>query len=153
MKSAILYCFVMVAMVTVACGKSEKLNETAIKSAIETVMKQQVEGWNEGSPEKFMAGYEKSETLRYVSGGHVAFGWQTLLERYKQGYPDKAAMGKLSFTETDITVLAANAALVFGKWALQRKQDQPWGYFTLLFRKTEAGWRIVHDHTSSAQEK
>ena len=41
-------------------------------------------------------------------------------------------------------------AVVIGRWALQREKDNPHGRFTLLFRKFKEGWRVVHDHTSSA---
>jgi ketosteroid isomerase-like protein len=37
-----------------------------------------------------------------------------------------------------------------GRWQLAREADTPHGRFTLIFRRTAAGWRIVHDHTSSA---
>jgi ketosteroid isomerase-like protein len=57
-------------------------------------------------------------------------------------------MGQLSFSDIDITVLAPDAALAFGHWHLKRGNDQTGGVFTLLFRKTNAGWRIVHDHSS-----
>ncbi|MBA3248624.1 MAG: nuclear transport factor 2 family protein, partial [Pyrinomonadaceae bacterium] len=33
---------------------------------------------------------------------------------------------------------------------LTRANDNPRGRFTLLLRRTAQGWRIVHDHTSSA---
>jgi ketosteroid isomerase-like protein len=52
-----------------------------------------------------------------------------------------------------VSALADDAALVFGRWRLQREKDEPSGLFTLVFRKTPAGWRIVHDHTSSAEKK
>jgi len=51
----------------------------------------------------------------------------------------------------DITLLSETSALVFGKWELERDADHPWGLFTLIFRKTPCGWRIVHDHTSSGE--
>jgi ketosteroid isomerase-like protein len=37
-----------------------------------------------------------------------------------------------------------------GRFQLAREGDEPRGRFTLIFRRTVAGWRIVHDHTSSA---
>jgi beta-aspartyl-peptidase (threonine type) len=40
--------------------------------------------------------------------------------------------------------------MAVGRWRLKRNKDQPHGRFTLLFRKLPEGWRIVHDHTSSA---
>jgi ketosteroid isomerase-like protein len=59
-------------------------------------------------------------------------------------------MGVLSFSNVEITPVSADAAVVLGRWQLKRAQDQPHGYFTLIFRKTTEGWRIVHDHTSAA---
>jgi len=60
-------------------------------------------------------------------------------------------MGHLAFSEVQVDVLDANAALVFGHWKLERAADSPSGLFTLLFRQTAEGWRIIDDHTSSAE--
>ncbi|MFQ5585126.1 MAG: nuclear transport factor 2 family protein, partial [Calditrichia bacterium] len=76
----------------------------------------------------------------------------TVHDRYQKRYSDSAKMGRLYFSDIDITVLSPGAAMVFGKWQLDRENDQPGGLFTLLFRKTAAGWRIVHDHTSSSSK-
>jgi ketosteroid isomerase-like protein len=46
-------------------------------------------------------------------------------------------------------MLGDEHALVRGRFRLQMKNDAPTGIFTLILRKTPAGWRIVHDHTSS----
>ena len=97
-----------------------------------------------------MAGYAKTPALRFASGGAITYGWQETLDRYEQHYPDRAAMGTLTFSDLDITVLAPDAALVFGRWRLKTEQGEPNGLFTLLFRKSDAGWRIVADHTSAA---
>ena len=97
-----------------------------------------------------MQGYSKDDSLRFASGGSVSYGWQTTLDRYKKGYPDQTVMGKLTFSNIDINIISHDAALVFGKWELTRKNDTPHGLFSLLFRNTDEGWRIIHDHTSSA---
>jgi len=57
-------------------------------------------------------------------------------------------MGRLTFSDIKIAPLSADAAIVLGRWQLVRQNDKPHGIFTLLFRRTPAGWRIVHDHTS-----
>jgi len=131
-----------------ACEKSALLDRVAISEQILGVMYAQVAAWNSGDIEGFVEGYLRSDSLRFASGQRVSYGWQTLVERYREGYPDKAAMGELSFSEIDIRALSDNTALAFGKWSLKRDKDNPWGYFTLVFRKTAAGWRVVHDHTS-----
>jgi ketosteroid isomerase-like protein len=116
-------------------------------------MNQQVEHWNKGDIEKYMLGYYRADSLRFVSGGTVTYGWQSTLERYLKRYPDESQMGQLTFSQIDIQVISADAAVVFGKWQLKRqKKDNPWGLFTLLFRKFPEGWRIVSDHTSSGTQ-
>lgn len=56
----------------------------------------------------------------------------------------------MSFSNLEVTILGPEAALAFGRWQLQRGQDQPSGLFTVILRKLPEGWRIVHDHTSAA---
>jgi hypothetical protein len=106
--------------------------------------------WNDGSIEGYMETYWKSPDLRFASGGRVTYGWQSTLDGYLQRYPDRAAMGRLEFTDLQIAVLSDDAALAFGAWRLVRAEDEPHGLFTLQINKFEEGWRIVADHTSSA---
>lgn len=116
--------------------------------AVRKVMDEQVVAWNAGNIEAFMFGYWKSEKLRFVSGDRITLGWQQTLDNYKKTYSTGALMGKLSFSDLDITVLSKDSAFVVGSWALARDKDNPKGKFTLLFRKLKEGWRIVTDHTS-----
>jgi ketosteroid isomerase-like protein len=59
-------------------------------------------------------------------------------------------MGELTFSDLEVTVLSKDSAVVLGRWLLKRSKDEPHGRFTLIFKKTKQGWRIIHDHTSSA---
>lgn len=122
-------------------------------AAINQVLEAQTAAWNRGDIDAFMAGYWKSDELRFASGGVITYGWKTTRDRYKRNYPDKATMGTLAFTIHEVKVLSADAAIVFGRWELTRKHDKPWGLFTLTFRKVDGAWLIVSDHTSSAAEK
>ena len=124
--------------------------ETAAIAQILLILQVQAEAWNRGDLDAFMQTYAQTEDLRFASGGNVTHGWQSTLDRYKRRYPDRAAMGTLSFSELTVTELAPDAALVFGHWRLVRAKDSPHGLFTLLVRRTAAGWRIVADHTSAA---
>lgn len=120
--------------------------------AIRGVMAAQQAAWNAGDIPAFMDGYLRSDSLRFASGGTVRHGWQATLDGYLNGYPDRAAMGTLTFDLIEVRVLSSEWATVFGRWHLQREADAPSGLFTLLFRQTPDGWRIVSDHTSSADE-
>ncbi len=118
--------------------------------AIRQVMEAQAAAWNRGDIAGYMDGYDRSPDTVFVSGDRVTRGWQTVLERYQKAYDSREKMGTLTFSDLEITMLSKDAALVLGRWHLQRSKDEPHGRFTLLFRKTKTGWKIVHDHTSSA---
>ncbi|ARA94587.1 MAG: DUF4440 domain-containing protein [Bacteroidetes bacterium] len=122
------------------------------RAAIEAVLNAQVAAWNAGDLRGFMDGYARTDSLRFASGGAVRQGWQTALDAYERTYPDRAAMGTLAFHDLDVRLLSPRWALVFGRWHLQRAPEQgdAGGLFTLLFERRPEGWRIVHDHTSSA---
>jgi ketosteroid isomerase-like protein len=120
---------------------------------IRHVLEQQQEAWNRHDLEGFMRGYWNSAGLTFVSGTNVTRGWQPTLDRYRSVYQSQGTeMGKLDFSELEIQPLGGSAALVRGAFHLAMSSGkQPHGRFTLVFRKFPQGWRIVHDHTCSAE--
>lgn len=152
MKKHLLLVLVCVSFLITPCTNASEPDHDKARAAIKAVLDEQAEGWNEGDIEKYMAGYDNSDSLRFASGGSVQYGWEATFERYKKRYPDKAAMGSLEFSNLDITIISDDTALVFGQWKLKREKDEPWGLFTLLVKETANGWRIVHDHTSSGDK-
>ena len=116
---------------------------------IKTLLEAQAEAWNAGDIEAFMAGYWKSDELRFASGGTVTYGWAGTLANYENRYPTPEKMGQLTFSGLDVRVLSDTFVLAFGRWDLKRKALDIGGLFTLLFEKMPEGWRIVADHTSS----
>ena len=143
-----------VLLVTIAAASIPSFAQSRqdVKSiaAIRAVLDAQVTAWNRGDLEGYMNGYERSPDIVFVSGDRVTRGWQTVFDRYKKSYDTREKMGVLSFSDAEITMLGKDVALVLGRWQLKRSKDEPRGRFTLLFKKTKNGWRIVHDHTSSA---
>lgn len=120
------------------------------RAAIQRVLDDQAAAWNKGDLTGFMKGYLESEDLTFFSGNKKTKGWKATLERYQKNYQaDGKEMGKLAFEELSIEMLGTDHALVRGRYRLQLKTETPTGIFTLILRKTAAGWRIAHDHTSS----
>ena len=130
-----------------APGSQKEDKEVA---AVRAVIEAQQAAWNRGDIDGFMDGYAREETTTFISGDSVRRGWQTVLDRYKAAYDSRAKMGTLSFTELEFKPLSPFYIMASGRWQLTREADTPRGRFTLIFRRTQGGWRIVHDHTSSA---
>ncbi len=138
------------ALLLTATALSAEGAPSSDEDAIRRLLAAQAEAWNDGDLDRFMAGYWQDEGLRFASGDRVQHGWQATLDGYRSRYRDRAAMGRLRFTELDIEVVGTDAALVFGRWSLERAADRPHGLFTLLLRRMADGWKITRDHTSSA---
>jgi len=153
MKRLLLFIIALSLTATVSLniyGKQSKTNSRDAKAiaAIRAVLDAQVAAWNRGDIEGFMDGYWRSPETVFVSGDTVTHGWQTVLDRYKKGYSTREKMGTLVFSDLEIKLISKDAAIATGRWQLTRAGDTPHGRFTLIFRKTSQGWRIVHDHTS-----
>lgn len=118
--------------------------EKEIRELLET----QRQDWNKGDIPGFMKGYWKSDSLMFVGSNGPTYGWQKTLENYQKGYPDKAAMGILTFDVKEVRMLDKTHAFVLGAWHLQREKDEPHGFFTLLFQKFGNEWKIIVDHSS-----
>jgi ketosteroid isomerase-like protein len=123
-------------------------NEDKQIAAVRAVIEEQAAAWNRGDVAGYMEGYAKEDSTTFVSGDTITRGWQTVLDRYKARYDTRAKMGTLAFSELDLKPLSEFYIMATGRWQLTRDADTPHGRFTLIFRRTVAGWRIVHDHTS-----
>jgi len=123
------------------------------QAAITEVLNEQQAAWNRGDVEAFMKGYWNSPGLSFAGSSGITRGWRPVLERYRKNYPDPKAMGHLDFSELEVRPLGNEAALVLGRWHLQRSSDELGGVFTLVFQKFPEGWRIIHDHTSADAKK
>jgi len=96
-----------------------------------------------------MGGYWRSPELTFFSGGAETKGWEPTLERYRKRYQaNGAAMGTLTFSELNVTLLSSDSAFVRGQWHLAMPDGKvPHGLFTLVLKS----WRIIHDHSSAAE--
>jgi beta-aspartyl-peptidase (threonine type) len=116
---------------------------------IRKVLDEQQAAWNKGDLVGFMKGYWNSKDLTFVSGKDVTRGWEPTLERYKKRYQaERKEMGKLSFSDVQVQTLSPGVALVAGKWELTLSKETVGGRYTLILKKMDEGWRIIHDHTS-----
>lgn len=123
-------------------------SQTAEQQEIRQVMDDQATSWNSGDIEGFMKGYWASDSLVFIGSKGITRGWTTTLANYKKGYPDKAAMGELIFSEVDIKILDDTSAAVIGKWKVISSKGTLSGHYLLIFEKKSGNWVITYDHTS-----
>lgn len=149
MKLALLVCLA-------ACAGSQAApahpDPASARAAITAVLDAQSAAWNRGDLAGYMDGYVHTPSLVFTSGGHIRRGWQDAFDHYKARYAsDPKAMGHLALTVDQIDLIGAggDAAVVLGRWDLTGTEHAGRGVFSLIVEHQRAGWRILHDHTSS----
>ena len=136
---------------------TSRLEKTALPQSgegdIRTLLAEQVKAWNSKDLDSFMKGYWNSSALTFFSAGDMAAGWQGAMDRYRRKYQEGGrTMGSLTFSDLRIEILGPGVAFVRGGWHLAMPDgSSPEGLFTLVLKELPEGWRIVHDHTSSAE--
>lgn len=132
-----------------SCNRSESPTfSTGDEQAIKQLLAEQQDAWNKGDLGMFMEGYHRSDSMQFVGKNGIRMGWQSTFDRYREGYPDTVAMGKLQFEILKINIIGHDAAFLTGKFFLKRSIGDANGIFTLVLRKFDGKWVIVYDHTS-----
>lgn len=137
-----------VAVVGLGCWSTLSFANNADITAVQQVLEQQRQAWNQGDIPRYMQGYWQSEQLTFVGSNGVTRGWQATLARYQHRYPTPVAMGQLQFDVLETQQLDATHIYMIGRWALKRDSQDVAGHFSLLWQKMDGQWRIVSDHSS-----
>ncbi len=111
-------------------------------------MAEQEVAWNNGNLEAFMQGYWRSDSLCFIGSRGLTYGWAQTRANYQKGYPNRDAMGTLTFDILKVELLSKKSAFVIGKWHLARKSGDVGGHYSLLWKKINGKWVIVADHSS-----
>jgi ketosteroid isomerase-like protein len=114
---------------------------------IRSVLARQEQAWNRGDLDGFMAHYWKSDELVFRSPKGETHGWQAVLDRYRQAYPTKDAMGTLRFEVGKIAPSGQDSFEVAGQYRQEAAAGPQSGRFYLHFRKIGGEWVIVRDFT------
>lgn len=121
-------------------------SQKGLKKVLENMEAQEL-AWNNGDINGFMNYYWNNDSLKFIGSKGITCGWQKTLNNYLISYPNKEAMGVLTFSIIEATQLSKKNIFVIGQWAL--KKDKPMGgHFTLLWKKINGKWLIIADHTS-----
>jgi ketosteroid isomerase-like protein len=120
------------------------------EQAIRHVLDDQVQAWNRADVDAFMTSYENSPNTLFI-GKTVRRGYEAVRRRYHEEYGTPEKMGKLVFSDLSLTPLGVDYASVTGSFHLTRTASgggNASGVFSLVFRRTPKGWKIMLDHTS-----
>lgn len=142
--------FLLLAAVT-ACAPQTQSVSTGLRypsdaAAIRATLDTTAAGWNRGELPVYLSAYTESATAMGANGperGVNAIGDQMRAGYWKTGRP----IQNLHYEHLEIRPLGPDHALVTGQYVLRGagRPDRT-GWFTTIWMRTPAGWRMVHDH-------
>ena len=119
------------------------------RAAILNVIARMEAAWNRGDFRGYMAGFRNPDVV-FVSGGKFQDGWQGTLDHYVRDYGSSAdTRGKLHFYDMKVDLLSGDAAMLVGRYHLERPTRAAEGVNTRLFRKIDGRWLITLNHVSA----
>lgn len=128
----------------------EEEGDSNVQKAVEELLEESARAWNRGDLEGFMDDYLPSENTTYIGGGGLLTGVESIRARYAPLFEPGARRDSLRFEDVRVRRLAAVEAIATARWILRRNGTVTGsGPFTLVLRHTSAGWKIIHDHSSS----
>ena len=145
--ASILFVALFVVCVPKASAQAVKPPEA---TAILAMLNRQADDWNRGDLDAFATGYKNSPDILFM-GQTIRHGYDQMLAGYRKSFPNREAMGKLTFTNLQVQPLDEHFATVTGRFHLERTAaggDNAGGYYLLVIEKTPAGWKIIRDDTT-----
>jgi ketosteroid isomerase-like protein len=110
----------------------------------------QEKAWNSGDLEAYLKGFKDSPDTIFMAR-QISRGYAQIAEDYRHNYPNRTAMGQLSFSELEAHPISDTLAVCLGRYHLDRGRKDGGaadGIFSLVLEKGAAGWKIILDHTS-----
>lgn len=139
------------ALLVAACrAGAPSADDPALASRLTAQLLRSADDWNRGDLERFMSDYARDSTTSFVEGGHVRRGWDYIHSRYAPRFGPGAQRDSLRFEEIAVRPLGTDHALLTARFVLfHGGQTTASGPFSLVLERQTAGWKILHDHTSS----
>lgn len=103
--------------------------------------------WNRGDLDGFISDYAPDAT--FVTGRGVVRGAAAIRERYAPRFGPGGVRDSLSFRDIEVDLLGLDVANAVAFYVLMRGDSvTATGPTSLVVRRVEGRWRIVHDHSS-----
>ena len=120
---------------------------SAERAEIVAMMARSATSWNRGDLDAFMDDYEGAAT--YVGRNRLLRGKAEIRTAYASRFAPGGTRDSLSFENVEVDVLGENVVNTIAWYRLSRGDSTvAKGPTSLVMRKADGRWRIVHDHSS-----
>jgi uncharacterized protein (TIGR02246 family) len=116
-------------------------------AAIRAVFDTTAAGWNRGDLSAYLFAYAPSATTMGRTG--LVHGPSGIEQQMREGFwKSGRPLQQLRYDHLEIRPLGADHALATGQYILSGAgMPDRTGWFTTIWERTSAGWRMIHDHS------
>jgi ketosteroid isomerase-like protein len=144
----------LVAIVVVAAcypgAPSSDRSPAEATAAAEVFMSASADAWNRGDLEAFVDDYARDSTTTFVAGGRVQYGWEWINDNYSGWWDLGSERDSLRFEDVAARSLGSDYLLTTARFVLFRGDSvTASGPFTLVMKRIEGEWKIIHDQTGT----
>jgi uncharacterized protein (TIGR02246 family) len=117
------------------------------RSGVAAMLEHGARTWNRGDLDGFVSDYASDAT--FVTSGGVVRGVEAIRARYAPRFGPGGVRDSLSFQDIEVDLLAPDVANAIATYVLMRGDSvTARGPTSLVVRRVNGRWRIVHDHSS-----
>ncbi|HSH46598.1 MAG TPA: nuclear transport factor 2 family protein [Longimicrobiales bacterium] len=148
----------LLALLALGCGAAEEdagqpevIAASALEAAADQILGASAESWNQGDLDGFISHYAADATFAGSSG--LIQGSGAVRALYQRGYwASGEPSDALRFEVLHARGTGPGSGVVFGRYILEDRETREatsTGYFSLVLRRLDGAWKIVHDHSSA----
>lgn len=146
-------------LLATACARATRgyhasaAERAAIRAELAAMLDRSARNWNRGDLDAFVDDYLPGDTTTYIGGRGIVRGPAAIRRGYEPYFSGRVPHDSLSFVILDVDPLAPDVANLIGQYTLSRQvggRDSVTarGPTSLVVRRVDGRWRIVHDHSS-----
>ncbi len=124
--------------------------DVGLEPYVQQMLETSAAAWNQGDLEAFLSDYQDAPSTTFVGSRGVLAGIDEIRDNYASSFGPGAERDSLRFESIRVRSLTPMIGIVTARYVLHEDGvTKAAGPFTLIMRRTGAGWKITHDHSSS----
>ncbi|MDQ6770523.1 MAG: nuclear transport factor 2 family protein [Gemmatimonadota bacterium] len=133
---------------------SQLLSPEQVRAQVQDAVHAYTEAINGADVSTVLALYSRGSDATTVANGDITRGWERIRAETDSTLPGLQGRFRFALGSIDVVPLGSQHALAIAPFALtaarQGGEAQLRGAITLVFQRADSGWKIIHEHSSTA---
>lgn len=138
----------LAALAVFHAGSASAQGPNVTEGEIQALLDESAESWNRGDLDGHLA--DNADSISFMTrNGPIVGKTRTADALRRSFFKDGKPIQQLRFERVTIRRLGKDYALVVGRFILDGGgQAEHSGWFSTIWERQAAGWRVIHDHSS-----